>query len=144
MKRHLGKFGPTLVAGLVLAAAGSLLNGQITNRIVANVNHSFMIGDKMLPAGTYTFRMEPSSELALMTVFYPDNKTTFQFPVRQAKANRIPAHSQLVFRRYGGTEVLCKIFEKGSDFGSELTGANKEEARLVKQGPPVEHSEDQR
>jgi len=67
-----------------------------------------------------------------------------QFEVREATANHRPAHSELVFRRYGNTEFLSKIFEGGSRTGSELTETSKQEASMVSQGQhAMEHTEEQ-
>ena len=56
MKKHLKTFAP-VVLGFSLIAGAGWLNAQVTDTIKAHVDHSFMIGDKNLPAGDYTFRM---------------------------------------------------------------------------------------
>lgn len=72
-------------------------------------------------------------------------KISVDFVVRAAIDNHTPAHSELVFRKYGNTEFVSKIFEGGSKTGAEVTETNREEARLVKHMQlPTEHIEEQR
>jgi hypothetical protein len=144
MKSHLRTLAPVL-AGLFFVTAGAAgLNAQITNPIRAHIGHSFMIGDKTLPPGDYTFRMMDNSDLSVMTVSSDDNKVNEVFNVERAIDNHRPKHSELVFRKFGDTEFLSKIFETGSKSGVELTESRKQEARLASQGQrAVEHMEEQ-
>ena len=140
--RTLKTFAPILT-GLCFATALSL-DAQITNPIQAHVDHSFVIGDKTLPPGDYTFRIERNSNLNLMRVENQRGDNVAQFEVRETTADHRPAHSELVFRRYGNVEFLRKVFEGGSRSGSEVTQTAKEEARMVSQGMhPMEHMEEQ-
>jgi len=141
---HLRTLAPALTA-LFFATAGALsLNAQITNPIQAHINHTFVIGDKTLPPGDYTFRMEKSSGLNVMRVENQRGDNIAQFEVRETTADHRPRHSELVFRKFGDTEFLSKIFEGGSKTGSELTETSKQEARMVSQGQhALEHTEEQ-
>jgi hypothetical protein len=65
MKNHLRRFAPTLTIFVFVTAGATWANAQIANAIQAHVNHSFMIGDKTLPPGEYTFRMESNSDLGV-------------------------------------------------------------------------------
>ncbi len=144
MKSYVRRLAPML-AGFCFAAAGALsLNAQITNAIKAHVNHSFVIGDKTLPPGEYTFRVVKNSDLSVMIARRNNGKPAVEFGIRQAIDNHRPRHSELVFRRYGNTEFLSKVFEGGSKNGVAVTEPSKEEARLVKEGQhPIEHNEEQ-
>jgi hypothetical protein len=144
MKNHLKKLAPTLAIFVFAAAGANWANAQIINAIQAHVSHSFMIGDKTLPPGEYTFRMESNSDLGVMTVQNKNGENVAQFNVRQSIANQRPAHSELVFRKYGNTEFLSKVYEVGSKTGVAVTETAKEEARLVNQGQKAqEHAEAQ-
>jgi len=113
--------------------------------IQTQVDHSFVIGDQTLPPGDYTFRVVNNSDISLMTVTSQDGKTVAQFGVRQAIDDRRPNHSELVFRKYGNTEFLSKVFEEGSKAGVEVTETGKQEARLVRQGLQASvHSEERK
>lgn len=80
-----------------------------------------------------------------MTAISDNGKASAQFLVRQSIDNHRPNHSELVFRRYGNTEFLSKIFEVGSKEGVAVMEPSKQEARLASQGQQVlEHSEEQK
>ena len=144
MKNHLRRLAPTLTIFVFMTAGATWANAQITNTIEAHVNHSFMIGDKTLPPGDYTFRMMDNSNLSVMTVNSDDNKVNEVFNVERTVDNHRPKHSELVFRKFGDTEFLSKVFETGSKSGVELTESRKQEARLASQGQrAVEHMEEQ-
>jgi hypothetical protein len=144
MKNHLRRFAPTLTIFVFVTAGATWANAQIANAIQAHVNHSFMIGDKTLPPGDYTFRMESNSDLGVMTVQNKNGDTLAQFSVRRSIANQRPTHSELVFRKYGNTEFLSKVYESGTKTGVALTETAKEEARLAKEGQQAqEHTEEQ-
>jgi hypothetical protein len=145
MKSCLKTLTPVLVSLFFVTAGTPWLNAQITNAIQAHVDHSFVIGDKTLPPGEYTFRMMGDSNLTVMTTTSENDKTTADFTVRATIDKHRPDHSELVFRKYGDTEFLSKVFEVGSKTGVEVTENRKQEARLAKQGQNVmEHTEEQK
>lgn len=103
-----------------------------------------MIGDKTLPPGDYTFRMETNTDLEVMRIMNSKGDNVAQFNVRQSMDNHTPKHYELVFRRYGNTEFLSKIYESGSKGGVSVTETGKEEERLVHEGQhAMEHTEEQ-
>jgi len=133
----------SILAGILFVlAARTPARAQIIGQVKANINHTFMIGDKTLPPGAYTFRME--SDAQAMTVQTQKGDNVAQFEVRQTRANHTPRHTELVFRKFGNTEFLSKIFESGSRDGAELTETGKQEARMVSSGQhAIEHTEEQ-
>jgi hypothetical protein len=143
MKINLRSLTPVLV-GLLFVTPGALwLNAQITNEIRTHIDHSFVIGNTTLPPGEYTFRMVPNSDLSVMTATNENDKTSVAFLVREAIDDHTPNHSDLVFRRYGNTEFLDKIFEVGSKDGVAVTETSRQEASFVKQGQhAIEHHEE--
>jgi hypothetical protein len=103
-----------------------------------------MIGDKTLPPGDYTFRVENNSDLGVMTAQNEKGDNVAQFTVRQSVDKRRPKHSELVFKKYGNTEFLSKIYENGNKNGLAVSESSKEEARLMKEGQHgMEHSEEE-
>ena len=143
MRKHLGMIVAT--AGLFLLTAGLTLSGQITNQIHANIQHSFMVGDKLLPAGQYTFRMEGDSDQQVMTARNSKGDIVCQFGVRQSVDNHTPRHSELIFNKYGNTEFLSKVYEGGTKEGAALTQISSQEQQFMKQGQhAMEHTEEQR
>jgi len=120
------------------------LSAQITDQILAHVNHGFVVGNKTLPPGDYTFRIERNSDLGVMIVQNKNGDNVAQFAVRQSIDNHTPAHSQLVFKRYGNTEFLSKVYESGSRSGVAVDAISSEEQRLMKSGQQgTEHIEEQ-
>ena len=144
MKRHVRTLAPVLIAFFAVAGAQAL-NAQIINAIQAHVDHSFVIGDKSLPPGEYTFRMTTDPDQSLMIATNQNGTNVAQFLVRQSIDDRRPRHSELAFHKYGNTEFLSKIFEGGSENGVAVTEPSKQEARLINEGQQaLEHSEVQK
>lgn len=142
MKKYL--LAPVLAGFGFVALSALSLQAQITNPIQAHVKHSFIIGDKTLPAGDYTFRIEGGTDLGVMSVQNQNGDNVAQFNIRQSIDNHRPKHSELVFKRYGNTEFLSKVYEGGSRNGVALTETSKEEAQLVSRGQHgIEHTEEQ-
>lgn len=142
MKNYL--LAPVL-AGLGFIALSPLsLHAQITAPVRAHIAHSFMVGDKTLPPGDYTFRVEGNTDQGIMEVQSQSGENIAQLNVRQSIDNRRPKHSEIVFKRYGNTEFLSKVYESGSKHGVAVTETGKEEARLVSQGQhAIEHTEEE-
>lgn len=134
-----------VLAGFGFIALSPLcLHAQITAPIRAHIAHSFMIGDRTLPPGDYTFRLESNTNQGEMEVQNAHGDNLDQFNVRQSIDNRRPKHSEIVFKRYGNTEFLSKVYESGSKHGVAVTETSKEEARLVSQGQhAMEHTEEE-
>jgi len=144
MKRHIKTLAPVLITFFAVAGV-QILNAQIINAIQAHVEHSFVIGDKTLPAGDYTFRMTTDPDQSLMIATNQNGTNVAQFLVRQSIDGHKPSHSELVFHKYGNIEFLSRIFEAGSKNGAAVTETGKQEARLMDQGQQaVEHSEVQK
>ncbi len=144
MKPHVRTLAPVLIAFFAIAGAQAL-NAQITNTIQAHVDHSFVIGDKTLPPGEYTFRMTTDPDQSLMIVTNQKGTNVGQVLVRQSIDDHRPGHSELVFNRYGNTEFLSKVFQAGSRNGLAVTEPSKQEARLISEGQQAfEHSEVQK
>lgn len=145
MRHQLRLLAIVLASLLFVSAGGPSLNAQIMNDIRAHIDHDFIVGNTTLPPGEYTFRMMRESDLTVMTAANESEKIRVEFVVRTTIDDHTPAHSELVFRKYGNTEFLSKIFEGGSKTGAEVTETNREEVRLVKHMQrPAEHIEEQK
>lgn len=122
--------------------AADFLNAQVIDQIDANIPHSFKILNKTLPAGQYTFRMDQGSDGGVMVISSADGKNLDQFMVRDSIAPTTPAHTELVFDRYGNKEFLRRIYETGNKNGITVSETSQEEQQLNEQGQkPVEHTE---
>ncbi|MGO4885523.1 MAG: hypothetical protein ACLP59_32575 [Bryobacteraceae bacterium] len=145
MKNHLRTLTPVIVSLFFVAAGTQRLNAQIVNGIRARLDHSFVIGNTTLPPGEYNFRMVDNTELSMMTVTSENDKVTVEFIVRDATDDHRPNHSELLFRKYGNTEFLSKLFEAGSRNGVEITETSRQEARFAKHAEhATEHIEEQK
>ena len=63
MKTYVRNFAPALVGIFFVTIGAPWLDAQITNPIRAHIDHSFVISDKTLPPGEYTFRIMQGSDL---------------------------------------------------------------------------------
>ena len=145
MTKRLKTLMPAAVSVLFLTAGVSGLNAQIMDAIQAHVYHNFVIGDTTLPPGDYTFRIMQDSDLTVLTTTSANDKTIVESIVRESVADHTPRHSELVFRKYGNTEFLSKLFEKGSKIGVAVAETDRKEARVAKHGlHGMEHSEEQK
>lgn len=140
-----GQSRPVVKAVLGLFASmclAQISHAQIVDQIQADVSHSFIVANTTFPAGKYDFRIQPDSDLTIMTVTSADGKHSAEFIVREAQTNHTPQHSELIFNRYGDKEFLSKIFEEGSQIGSAVAEVPRQELRLQRKGQhPVEHTE---
>ena len=123
---------------LLAPAAHAIIEGRIN----ADINHPFIVANTTLPAGHYVFHMLRGSDLQLMTIASANGNTSVEVMVRPSIDNHTPRHSDLVFNRYGKTEVLKDIYEAGQKTGVAIVDASHEEAQLQKQGDkPFQHTE---
>jgi hypothetical protein len=144
MKNQLTTLATILVSLLFATAGAPCVNAQIAKAINAHIDHTFVIGNTTLPPGDYTFRMMHGSDLQLMTANSSNDKTSVEFMVREAIDDHSPNHSVLLFRKYGNTEFLSKIFEDGTKTGVAVAETSRKEDRLMKQGQQgAEHAEEQ-
>ena len=144
MKNILKAAAPVLFSLCLAAVCAPWLGAQITNQIRAHVDHSFIIGNKTLPPGDYTFRMEGDTNQGVIVVQNGRGDNVEQFAVRQSVDSHTPRHTELVFHKYGNTEFLTKIYEGGNKDGVAVAEISKHEAALMNGGQHgMEHTEEQ-
>jgi hypothetical protein len=144
MKPYTKTLAPVAIILLFVTLGAPRLRAQITNPIQAQINHSFVVANEVLPPGHYTFRMEHDTNQNVMTVQNGKGAYVGQFSVRQSIDNRTPRHAELVFNKYGNLEFLTKVYENGNPDGVAVTETSKEEARLMQNGQRgLEHTEEQ-
>lgn len=133
-----------LSSAAVMTFGAQLASAQVANPIKAQITHKFTIGDTTLPPGHYTFQMMPDSDLTVMSVRNRDDSIAEDFLVRESRAPDTPQHSELIFDRYGKTELLDKVYEQGSPTGVAVMEPSMQESRLQKKGQhAVQHTEEQ-
>ncbi|MFP5235894.1 MAG: hypothetical protein ACLGSD_08315 [Acidobacteriota bacterium] len=123
------------VAALVVGFAAVVVpaGAQISMELKIKINHPWVVVDKTMPAGTYSFRMSRGMEQQEMSATNMKTGEKAVFMVKQAPKGAAPKHTEAVFDRIGNKEFLTHIYQGGSAIGVMLE-PSKEEARLEKQG----------
>lgn len=128
----------------LLIVAAPVAHAQMMGQIYANISHPFMVVNTTLPPGKYIFQLVPGSDMGAMKVTSATGSTSVEFLVRQSTDDHTPKHTELLFNRYGKTEVLESIFFSHNKYGEAVVEPSREEARLQKQGDkPFGHTEEQ-
>lgn len=144
MKSHFRRLAIVLFSLFLVTAAAPWLKAQITSEVRAHIDHSFVVGDTTLPPGEYIFRMLNSTDLSVMSLSSPGDRIHQEFLVQTAMDDHTPRHTELIFRKFGNTEFLNKIFQRGQKTGVEVTETSRQEKRFVRQGEHgIEHTEEQ-
>lgn len=131
---------------LMLALAAPPTHASITEfgQIKANISHPFIIANTTLPPGAYDFHILQGTDQRLMLASSANGRTSVEFEVRPSVDNHTPRHTELIFNRYGKTEVLKDVYEAGSPNGVAVIEPSREEQRLQKQGQKAyRHTEEQ-
>lgn len=135
----------SLCASFLLLVLGTPVAGfafPSGTTIQVTINHPFIVSNTTLPPGKYDFRMLTDTEEQIMTVSGASGSPSVEFIVRTSRDNHIPHQTELVFDRYGKTEVLTNIYARGSQTGVAVIDASHEVSRLKKKGEkPQEHTE---
>jgi hypothetical protein len=117
---------------------------QISERIVANVPHSFIVNNTTLPPGRYTLRMVHLTNQTVMRLSSADGRTSTDFLVRDSIDDHLPKHSELVFNRYGDKEFLTHVYQVGTKTGVAVVDLSREETDLKHHGQAATaHTEEQ-
>jgi hypothetical protein len=121
----------TVVLGLAAVAAPA--RAQISMELKIHIRHPWVVVNKTMPAGIYTFRMSRGMEQQEMSATNMKTGDKAVFMVEQAPKGTAPKHSEAVFDRIGNKEFLTHVYQGGSSIGV-LIETSPEEARLKKQG----------
>jgi hypothetical protein len=99
---------------------------QLVGDLVVNVPFQFYAGDAKLPAGDYRIHVLDDSNPTEMEITSADGSTSTLFQVRDTDVNATPGKDELVFNKYGNRYFLAKLFQEGSDRGSQVIESNYE------------------
>lgn len=142
--RRLSTFASVAFSLMFLILAVPSAHAVIKGIIYADIHHPFVVDNTTLPPGRYMFRMVPGNLLNYMTVANDKGEIKAKFLVQPSYLPKTPSHAELIFNRYGKTEILEKIFQKDDSRGEALQGVSSEEAQLRKEGKkPLQHMEEQ-
>lgn len=126
-------------AALALGLAALPAQAQISTMLRITIRHPWVVVNKTMPPGTYSFRMSRGSEQQQMSATNVKTGDKAVFMVEQATTERPPTHSEAVFDRIGKKEFLTHVYQGGSPIGVSVQ-PSPEEAHLKKQGQTaVEH-----
>jgi hypothetical protein len=123
-----------MLVGLALLLVGGLTmtaNAQVPSDSIlkANIPFSFMVQDKTFPAGEYTIKQsgaDDDSEFVLEISSDSGKGKTMVFNTTSASEDQTPAHSNLVFDKFGDKYFLSKIFVAGDNDGNQVEESKME------------------
>jgi hypothetical protein len=116
-----------LLAIANLAMAGTAL--AQSNSVKAKVPFDFTVGDKVLPAGTYTIKPNSSNVIMIRNYDQPIASVSLVHP----DGRRSPNDGTLVFHKYGGRYFLSEIFCDSADMNVELPVSKREKTAQLQQ-----------
>ncbi len=142
--RRIVYLAATFAAFTVLILVPRSSQAQISERIVANVPHSFIVNNTTLPPGRYTLYTMRQTDQTVMRISSADGRTSTDFLVRASIDDHLPRHSELIFNRYGSKEFLTHIYQVGTKTGVAVVDVSREEADLKHNGQAATtHTEEQ-
>lgn len=110
-----------LFGALAIAILALVVNVNAQNKAKADIPFSFDLGDKALPAGTYTVE-EINSE----SIVVRNAETRQAALINTERAERRDSQSpKLVFHKYGDTYFLYEVWS-GSNIGLEISESRHE------------------
>jgi hypothetical protein len=118
----------TLVRSMVLAGGLSLVAGvaparaQVYEPVSFTTTFPFMVGQKTLPAGTYTVRPANEEDGSLLEVQGRQDSAIF-FGENAARPRNNPNETAVVFDRTGDRYVLAQIWDGADQEGAEAIPA---------------------
>lgn len=128
-----------LTVAMAFISAVTSANAQSSSSVRANIPFDFTIGDKTLPAGTYTAQR---ISLSVMAVRSADGQSCALRSSNNVEPKRGQAQARLVFHKYGNQYFLAEVWT-GVD-GRELITSKAERAieremhRIAKNPSPSE------
>ncbi len=98
-----------VVIAALLATVFTSAHAQSDRLIGASVPFNFVIKDKALPAGEYTFALVWFGSSDALKIQSRDGHITAFVPTHSAKAKASQAEPKLVFNRYGDQYFLSQV-----------------------------------
>jgi hypothetical protein len=110
---------------LAMLSSGAMAQGlySLASWEVVSVPFSFAVGDRTLPAGTYTFQVNLERR---MVVIESEDRHTLMFHVNFSDLSKEPAHGQMVFKHSGDAFILTKVRVQGSTSEADLVLGKRE------------------
>jgi len=112
---------------------------QLVGDLVVNIPFQFYAADAKLPAGDYRIHVLDDSNPTAMEITSADGATSILFHVRDTDVNAAPGKDELVFNKYGNRYFLAKLFQEGSDRGSQVIESSYEKTVSQETAETQEH-----
>ncbi|HEY0380355.1 MAG TPA: hypothetical protein VGC87_25810 [Pyrinomonadaceae bacterium] len=126
--------GVTMLALIVGFAFVTALvsNAQTrTRQVRTNVPFDFVVGDKTLPAGSYTVATVSRNSADAVSVRSSDGRRKAIRLTSAVSENAATRRARLVFHRYGSTYFLAQVWAAGSSEGREMLKSKAERTAEV-------------
>ena len=119
--------GSLLAAMLLVGSVASTQGQSLTNKIKANIPFDFSVGEKKLPAGTYSVsRLSQSSDPAVIAITGEDGHTKAIRLSNSAQRSQAKDQTTLVFRHYGDQYFLFQVWPAGATIGRQFPKSRSE------------------
>jgi len=105
---------------LVLMLTAVSVCAQSERSQVTNIPFSFIVGQKTLPAGEYTFEPNRKDSHNVWLVQRRDGRISALFATMPVWASETQEKANLIFHKYGDQYFLSQIWTPGSHSGREL------------------------
>ena len=109
----------TLLSLMLMLTALSVC-AQSERSEVTNIPFSFVVGQKTLPAGEYTFTPNRKDSQNVWLVQGRDGRTKALFTTMPVRASETQEEGKLIFHKYGAQYFLSQIWTPGGNYGREL------------------------
>src|SRR5687768_7510329 len=118
----------SLLSVMLLVTSVASAQGQtLANKITANIPFDFSVGEKKLPAGTYSIgRVNQSTGDAVVSVTDDDGHANAIRLSIAAQRSRPKSKASLVFHQYGNQYFLFQVWPAGATTGRQLPRSKSE------------------
>jgi hypothetical protein len=100
-----------------------------SNGVAAKVPFSFAVGDKVLPAGSYTLKSKSSHVLMIKN----RDQSASALILFHEDGNRSPNGGKLVFHKYGGEYFLSEVLSDNAGMHAQLPESKREKTVQLQQ-----------
>jgi hypothetical protein len=122
-----------ITAIALLAIANFALAGTSfaqSNGVQAKVPFAFTVGNKSLPAGTYTIRSATPQSIIIRNHDHPGEVA---LSLANQAGDRSPSGGKLLFQKYGGQYFLSEILCDSADMNLRIPPSNREKRAQLQQ-----------
>ena len=136
----------SLLSAMLLVTCVASAQGQsLANRITANIPFDFSVGEKKLPAGTYSIsRVNQNVGDAVLSVADDDGQAKAIRLSNAAQRSRANSKATLVFHRYGDQYFLFQVWPAGATTGRQFPKSRSQreiERKLARNSPTRQTAE---